>query len=307
MRVNVVIDTPRKLSQQIFRVLQYRISRGKLPCGTWLRETHLAREFDVSRYPVRRALDALVAESMAERLSNRGVRVTGATRSSRRGKPVPADMRTLSEKVTDALLKKILGSQLNSCRTSVAELARDFGVSRTPVQRALDRLAGLGLAECGRRGRVYLGRVDADRVAQVYEVRAELEGMASERAATRMGSAVVDRLTKANRGLLARAGSAGRPQMVSQEFLLHQSIAESCEQAYLQKLLKDTFDLVAAFQRAGYGAAHMAERAVREHGLVITALQKRDGKLARRRMARHIRSTCRQIMVQIDQKGSNCV
>ena len=303
MRINGLIDTPRSLSQQVFRLLHDRISRGKLPRGTWLRETHLAREFDVSRYPVRHALDALVEKGMAERLANRGVRVTCATRSTRRGKPVPADMRTLSEKVTDALLKRILCSQSDDGRTSVAELARDFGVSRTPVRRALDRLAGLGLAECGRRGRVYLGRVNAGHVADVYEVRAELEGMASERAATRMDPAVVDRLAKANRGLLARARSAGRPQMVSQEFLLHRSIADSCGQPYLQKLLRDAFDLVAAFQRAGYDAGRMADRAVREHGLIIAALQKRDGKLARRRMARHIRSTCRQIMAQIGRKG----
>ena len=307
MRVNAVIDPPRRLSQQILRVLQDRISRGRLPRGTWLRETQLARDFDVSRDPVRRALDALVAEGMAERLANRGVRVTGATRSPRKGKPVPADMRTLTEKVTDALLKRILHPQAGGCRTSVVELARSLGVSRTPVQRALDRLTGLGLAECGRRGRVYLGHVDAERVAQVYEVRAELEGMAAERAATRMDPAVVERLAKANRELLAAAGGAERRRMVSQEFLLHQGIAESCGLVYLQKLLRDTFDLVAAFQRAGYGAADMAGRAVREHGLVIAALQKREAKLARRRMARHIRSTCRQIMAQIDGKGSSRV
>ena len=303
----VVADAPRNLSQQILLVLQDRIECGELTEGVWLRETPLAHEFDVSRYPVRQALDALVAAGMAERVANRGVCVTKYRRRTGRRKPIPADVRTVTERVADALIKRLLGSRSAPYRTSVAELARELGVSRTPVQRAVDRLAGLGLAECGRRGRVALGRVDARRVEEVYEVRAELEGMAAERAATRMDPAMVARLAHVDRGLRAAAGGAERGRMVSQEFLLHQSIAEACGQAYLQKLLKDAFELVAAFQRAGYGAARMADRAIREHSLVIEALQARDGKLARRRMVRHIRSTCRQIMTQIGRKESQRV
>ena len=292
-------DTPRKLSHKIVRILQDRIRRRTLPRGTWLREARLASELGVSRNPVRCALDMLVEGGMAERLANRGVRVVGAKCAKRKGKPVSADLRTLSEQVTDALLKRILGSGSTGCRTSVAELARDLGVSRTPVRRGLDRLEGLGLVECRQRGCVYLGNVDANRVVEVYEIRAELEGMAAERAATRMDPDVLNQLAEANRELAAPSKTLRRPRMVSQEFRLHHSIAEYCGQAYLQKLLEDMFDLVSAFQRAGYGTDHLADRAVHEHGLIVSALQKQDGKLARQRMIRHIRTTCRQIMIQM--------
>jgi len=287
-----------KLNQQVLSILQDRISRGELGKGTWLRETALAQDLGVSRNPIRWALDRLVKMGVAERLPNRGVRVT-QRRHIRRSKPISADMRTLSEQATDALLRRIIGSDANACQTSVTALAKDLGISRTPVRRALDRLAQLGLAESAPRGRVSLGRVDANRVAEVYNVRAELEGMAAEYAATRISQDVLNQLVVANRELLRASNSFKHPHMLSQEFRLHHSVAEFCGQGYLQRLLKDVFDLVSAYQRAGYGTANMAHRAIREHGLIISALQKRDGKLARRRMIRHIHNTCRIIMAQM--------
>ena len=298
--VRVDMETPftNKLNQQVLGILQDRISRGELGKGTWLRETALAQDLGVSRNPIRWALDRLVKMGVAERLPNRGVRVIQRCRI-RRGKPVSTDMRTLSERATDALLGRIIGSDDNACQTSVTALAKDLGISRTPVRRALDRLAQLGLAECARRGRVYLGCVDADRVANVYDVRAELEGMTAEYAATRMDPEVLNQLAGVNKELAEPDRPSKHPHMVSQEFHLHHSIAEFCGQAYLHKLLKDIFDLVSAFQRAGYGTADMADRAVYEHGIIISALQKRDGKLARQSMVQHIRATCQTIMARM--------
>jgi len=294
------METPlnNKLNQQVLGILQDRISRGELGKGTWLRETALAQDLGVSRNPIRWALDRLVKMAVAERLPNRGVRVT-QRRRVRRGKPVFSDMRTLSEQATDALLRRIIGSNTNTCQTSVTALARELGISRTPVRRALDRLAQLGLAESAPRGRVCLGRVDANRVAEVYEVRAELEGMAAEYAAPRITPEILNELVKINSQLTKLGKLSERPHMVTQEFRLHYSVVEFCGQGYLQRLLKDIFDLVSAFQRAGYGTADMAHCAVHEHGLIISALQKRDGKLVRRRMVRHIRNTCRRIMARM--------
>ncbi|MEV6507582.1 GntR family transcriptional regulator [Streptomyces sp. NPDC051642] len=67
-----------------------------------------------------------------------------------------------------------------------AALATEFGVSRTPVREALRQLQNGGLIEMQpNRGAVV--RVPAPwEVRQAYEVRAELEGMAARRAASRI-------------------------------------------------------------------------------------------------------------------------
>src|SRR6266581_4731171 len=67
-----------------------------------------------------------------------------------------------------------------------AALATEFGVSRTPVREALRQLQNGGLIEMQpNRGAVV--RVPAPwEVRQAYEVRAELEGLAARRAASRI-------------------------------------------------------------------------------------------------------------------------
>jgi len=291
------LTSGRSRAQRILSILRERISSGELPRGVWLREPQLASEFGVSRTPVRMALDGLCEKGLAERIPNRGVRLLRGRKSGLRPPPqVEIDMRTLNEQVYDELLARIMTSRGIGLRTSVVELAKDLGVSRSPVRRALDRLSSFGLVESGHRQGVFFSRVDARRVAEVYDVRAELEGLAAERAAERIEPATVRDLISENRQLLKSQPEAVRARFVSQELDLHEAIAESCGQSYLRKVLSDIFTLVSAFQRAGYHARAMARQATREHGLILDALRRRDGKLARKRMVRHVRSTCRQIL-----------
>jgi DNA-binding GntR family transcriptional regulator len=66
------------------------------------------------------------------------------------------------------------------------DLAARFGVSRTPVREALRQLQAIGLVEqLGHRGAL-VRKFSAEECRNVYLVRAELEGLAAERAAGRL-------------------------------------------------------------------------------------------------------------------------
>jgi len=294
----------RPLGDRVFAALRQRVKGGEIAPGEWLREQHLVAELGVSRSPVRRALDRLCAEGLAEHVPQRGTRVLRRPAGPSRVARAPVDLRRLSDQVCDELLARILRSRTGYVKTSVAELAKELDVSRTPVQRAVDRLSGLGLVECGRRKGVLFGRVDAKRIAEVYDVRAVLEVLAARLAVVNMCEALVRELSQENDELLALGAKAERSRFIRQEFRLHQSIADAADQAYLLRTLSDIFDLMRAFQRAGYRAASMARRAVREHGLILDAIRRRDGKLAEGRMLRHVRSTCRQVLAATQSRES---
>lgn len=78
---------------------------------------------------------------------------------------------------------------------SVPALAGHFGVSRSPVREAVQRLVSEGLAvEQPRRG-AYVNRYDLAELAPVYQVRMALDGLAANLAASLVTPALVGRLS----------------------------------------------------------------------------------------------------------------
>ncbi|MDR0931478.1 MAG: GntR family transcriptional regulator [Victivallales bacterium] len=68
------------LSEQAYRLLIKRIIEGRYPAGTRLTEESLAKEFGISRTPLREALRRLVVEGILEEQPRRGLRVMSPSR-----------------------------------------------------------------------------------------------------------------------------------------------------------------------------------------------------------------------------------
>ncbi len=67
------------VADQVYGVLRERIATGDIERGSRLHQEDLAREFGVSRTPVREALRKLAAEGIVDLFANRGARVATAT------------------------------------------------------------------------------------------------------------------------------------------------------------------------------------------------------------------------------------
>jgi DNA-binding GntR family transcriptional regulator len=67
------------VADQVYAVLRERIAGGDIERGARLHQEDLAREFGVSRTPVREALRKLAAEGLVDLFANRGARVATAT------------------------------------------------------------------------------------------------------------------------------------------------------------------------------------------------------------------------------------
>lgn len=63
------------LVDSLVTALQERINSGEIPAGSWLRQEAVAKDFGVSRMPVREALRQLQARGTVELIANRGARV----------------------------------------------------------------------------------------------------------------------------------------------------------------------------------------------------------------------------------------
>ena len=133
-----------------------------------------------------------------------------------------------------------IGAQLRQ-----AELASDFGVSRTPVREALRQLQTGGLIEVlPNRGAVV--RVPAPwEVREAYEVRAELEALAAARAVERISRGDVTRLREANQDMydrsVERERGQGDPALASrrENDVFHNTIAQVSANARLARAIDE--------------------------------------------------------------------
>src|ERR1700712_5674646 len=69
-------ERPESLSRQIYAVLREGIIRGRYPQGSRLAEQRLAREFQVSRVPMREAVPRLATDGFVHTVPRRGAVVS---------------------------------------------------------------------------------------------------------------------------------------------------------------------------------------------------------------------------------------
>jgi len=94
---------------------------------------------------------------------------------------------TLQEKVYTTIKDSITKNDLLPGQSlSIDELARDLGVSPTPVREALTRLSADGLVERARNKTALVAKITTEDVQQVYEVRKLLEPYAASLVAKKL-------------------------------------------------------------------------------------------------------------------------
>lgn len=98
--------------------------------------------------------------------------------------PFLLSLATLRDRLRSGRL--VLGEQLK-----IAEIARELGLSATPVREALARLAGEGLIEERRRLGYFAWRLDAVDLCELYDLQAAFVAAALERARRDPATAVV--------------------------------------------------------------------------------------------------------------------
>ena len=184
-----------------------------------------------------------------------------------------------------------IGAQLRQ-----AELANDFGVSRTPVREALRQLQTGGLIDVvPNRGAVV--RVPAPwEVREAYTVRAELEGLAAVVSVSNASQEDIQRLRDANQAMYDRSlaerdeADAAAPNSRRQNDIFHSTIAELSGNSRLARSIdeiNETFPRNVSAQLLVNDSRHREENFA-EHRRILDALERGDAEEARTEMREHV-------------------
>ena len=160
-----------------------------------------------------------------------------------------------------------------------SELAERFGVSRTPIREALQRLETQRLLT--RDGRsLIVASLDHAQMAELYAVRQELEALAARLAAQHAAVEEVQVLrdmVEADRVLL------GDPQALARaNRRFHYQIHLASHNRYLVQQLDLVYRSMALMARTSLAAKGRGEKALAEHLEIVEAIAARDGERAAR-------------------------
>lgn len=202
--------------------------------------------------------------------------------------PLATKPESLGRMVFDAIRDAIVEKQLAPGRqVSEAELARQLGVSKTPVREALLRLQTVGLVEPHARGaRVVLPSTELLRSA--YEVRATLEAGVARLAATRatpeQRAAIADAARRSWE--LAEADDIAGFQQWDRQF--HARAAEACGNEQLIALVENAATLARVLRDRDAPSHGHAMRCAQFHLEIAAAIERGAAAEAAAAAAEHV-------------------
>jgi DNA-binding GntR family transcriptional regulator len=199
-----------------------------------------------------------------------------------------AGLGTQSNQLAQQLEEMIFSGRLRPGeKIEEATIAATFGVSRTPVREAIQRLVATGMVEVRRRRGTMVTQLTMPRLIGMIEMMGEMDTLAARLAARRATAEERDAL----QAILARSGSAVGDQQayirLNREF--HWALYSATHNNYLEEVALRTWKVLQPYRNFRLDQPSRREESLAEHAAIFEAIRASDGELAGRQMASHVR------------------
>jgi DNA-binding GntR family transcriptional regulator len=145
----------------------------------------------------------------------------------------------LSSQVYSILKEMIVNHRFRpGVRLNVEQLAKQVGVSRTPVGEAVQRLIHEGLLKSTPKRGVFMAELTPKRAIELYTVRGVLEGLAARLAVQNLDDKTIGRMTKSleeQHRVIQTEDLIGYSKM---SFDFHKMVTDLCDNQVLQEMLE---------------------------------------------------------------------
>ncbi len=188
-------------------------------------------------------------------------------------------------------------------RISEQQLARELGISRTPVRESIRRLVSEGVLYQIPSSGTYVSKPDRQQIIEMYEVRLALEGVAAAKSAKTMQAADVIKLRKYAEEMLSVAREfrlTGEQFMhgerlkrfVTADMAFHRLILQSADNRLALKIVTEGHLRSRVFGLWSHERdLHHVAWVWLAHARIAMAIQQRNPADARRWMEKHVRDS----------------
>ncbi|MDB5510685.1 MAG: gntR [Enterovirga sp.] len=203
--------------------------------------------------------------------------------------PAAAEEMSLSGDIAKRLEEEILRGRVRpGHRLDERELSERYGVSRTPVREALQRLSASGLAVARGRQGLQVAQLSVADLIDALSVVAQLEALAASQAARRILPEQRSLLREAHEACELALEKGDADAFYDANLAFHDVVVAASHNRVLQDEIRRLSLKTAPYRRAITFQPGRMTGSVPEHAEILQAILDNDGKRASELMSRHI-------------------
>ncbi|MDX1527609.1 MAG: GntR family transcriptional regulator, partial [Gammaproteobacteria bacterium] len=173
-------------------------------------------------------------------------------------------------------------------RLDETALAKQFGVSRTPVREALHQLAAGGMVQRRARQGATVTALAESELRQLFEVMADLEALCARYAARRMTPEERITLQRLHEACAKEANRIEVESYIKLNRRFHEVIYRGTHNAFLEEVTLAISNKLSPYRRFQFNRPGRAPESFREHESILSAILSGDPDRAAREMREHV-------------------
>lgn len=173
-------------------------------------------------------------------------------------------------------------------RLKEEELARELGMSRTPVREALLMLQSEGLVELSPRRGATVRSYAVDDLDDTYQLRAVLEGYAARRAATRISPEDVARLEESCARFDRLRADDDLLDLVKENIVFHNIVLEAASSERLSQMVRTVVEIPLVYKSYYWYSPEQKLISEHYHNQLARALRAGEAERAELVMRQHV-------------------
>ena len=201
------------------------------------------------------------------------------------------ERRITADYVAEALREAIhRGDLADGAVLNQAAIASHFGVSRVPVREAMRQLQAEGLITTRAHRLAVVRSLSLDRIVEIYDLRALLEGYVIERAVPNIDAPLLKKLNALEKDMRTVSDHARWLELNAR---FHQMLYEPAEAEVTLELIDQLRARAERYVRLWSKGAgiHRPKEAGREHAHILKLVEQGDGPGARKAIEEHVLHT----------------
>lgn len=201
----------------------------------------------------------------------------------------PLERASTAARVAGVLRERIgRGELAPGGRIIELEIARELGVSRSPVREALLKLAEEGLVEISPYRGATVAPLQRERLLELLEFRLALERFALERLIERADAPLIAEL-RLHLAVMRKALRAGdRRRVIDEDLAMHRAFVAAAGNSLLERTYESLVSQVRMYIDVTSAQYEQGEDLAAEHEALLAAVERRDSQAARKLLDAHI-------------------